>query len=179
MTASRPTARSRYHWAHRGAPQFSQLVELLLGHVVAREAAGTFELGDERVERAVLMVGRIEIACAARSRCAATAPQRRATCRSPARPKAARRGLRQLLPAASAAAEGRAQRLFRGCANPFDFSQPHHSYRQRSSCALRTRERRNCGGRCRFRSPGRERVEIGHDATEADPVIRRTLRVER
>src|SRR5215471_11334853 len=62
MTASRPTARSRYHWAHRGAPQFSQLVELLLGHVVAREAAGTFGLGDERVERAVLMVGRAEIA---------------------------------------------------------------------------------------------------------------------
>src|SRR5262244_3905578 len=27
--------------------------------------------------------------------------------------------------------------------------------------------------RCRFRSPGRERLEIGHEATEADPVIRR------
>jgi len=29
------------------------------------------------------------------------------------------------------------------------------------------------GSRCRFRSPGRERLEIGHEATEADPVIRR------
>ena len=34
-----------------------QLIELLLGRVVAREAAASFELGDERVERAVLMVG--------------------------------------------------------------------------------------------------------------------------
>src|SRR5215469_18876124 len=61
MTANRPAARSRYHWARRGQ-QFTQLVELLLGRVVAREAAGSFEAGDERAERAVLMVGRAEIA---------------------------------------------------------------------------------------------------------------------
>src|SRR5260370_13357841 len=42
--------------------QILRLPELLLDRVVAREPGGAFELDDERVERAVLMVRRAEIA---------------------------------------------------------------------------------------------------------------------
>src|SRR6202030_1459981 len=42
--------------------QGRELAELLLGHVVVREAGGAFELRDERMERAVLVVRRAEIA---------------------------------------------------------------------------------------------------------------------
>ena len=39
-----------------------QLVQLCLGRVVAREPGGAFELVDERIERAVLVMRRAEIA---------------------------------------------------------------------------------------------------------------------
>ena len=48
--------------ARTGREQLPQLAELLLDRVVAREPGGAFELDDERVERAVLMVRRAEIA---------------------------------------------------------------------------------------------------------------------
>ena len=45
-----------------GRQQPTQLVELPVGAVLALEAGGAFELSDERVERAVLVIWRAEIA---------------------------------------------------------------------------------------------------------------------
>jgi hypothetical protein len=42
--------------------QFAQLAELLFDCIVAHKPGSAFELGDEWVERAILMVGRAEIA---------------------------------------------------------------------------------------------------------------------
>ena len=104
-----------------GREQCLQLPELLLGRVVAREAGGAFELGDERIERAVLVMRRAEIAqprVRLALRCAPTAPRSAATCRSPARPRPARPGPRRPSPAASAAAADRAPRRARRAASP-------------------------------------------------------------
>ena len=86
-----------------------ELVELCLGRVVARETGGAFELDDHRIERAVLVMRRAEIAQAGMGsvRCCSEAQRSDATCRCPARPRAAPPGLRRSLPAASAAAAAR------------------------------------------------------------------------
>ena len=47
--------------AGAGCEQSPQLAEFLLSPLVAREAGGAFDLGDERVKRAVMMVRRAEI----------------------------------------------------------------------------------------------------------------------
>ena len=47
--------------ARTGREQSPQFAELPFDHVVARETRGAFELDDERVERAILMMRRAEI----------------------------------------------------------------------------------------------------------------------
>ena len=61
-----------------GASSAWSLPSLASGASVAREAGGAFELGDDRIERAVLMVRRAEIAqpsMRSRRRCAPPAPR--------------------------------------------------------------------------------------------------------
>ena len=108
-TAARPGGRtSSVGWRGR-RQQRLQLGEPHLGRVVAREAGGALELRDHRVERAVLVVRRAEVAQArraARSRGAPAGPRAAATCRSRPRPTAGRPGPRRPSPAPSAAAAG-------------------------------------------------------------------------
>ena len=100
--------------------QRPQFAELAVGRVVARETGGAFELGDERIERAVLVVRRAEIA-QARVRLASdrarTAPRSAATCRCPARRRSAPPGLRRSSPAPSGAAAARVPRRARPAAS--------------------------------------------------------------
>ena len=61
MTAARPTTRFHHPRAHRPRA-IPAACRASLCRVVAREPGGAFELNDERVERAVLMVRGAEIA---------------------------------------------------------------------------------------------------------------------
>jgi hypothetical protein len=62
MIAARPITRFHHPPRRTGREQSPQLPKLLNSRVVAREPGGAFELDDEWVERAVLMVRRAKVA---------------------------------------------------------------------------------------------------------------------